>query len=150
VGAGIAGLTAAWRLRDLDTIVLEAEDGVGGRIKSFERGAHWLSVGAHMFPGEGSLLWGLLHELELEPAPIRGELLGIAQGGKIVTGGRAETFPFRLPLGLAERLSLARVGLRIRRDAARYNALARRRPDDTDPDGRGHVPRDGEPADGGA
>ncbi len=113
-------------------MVLEADDRVGGRIKSFERGAHWVSVGAHMFPGEGSFLWGLVHELGLETVRIRGELLGIAQRGKVVTGGRAETFPFRLPLAPAARLSFARAGLRIRRDAARYNELARRRADDTD------------------
>src|SRR5207302_794996 len=35
VGGGIAGLTAAWQLRDLDAIVLEADERVGGRIKSF-------------------------------------------------------------------------------------------------------------------
>ena len=66
VGAGIAGLTAAWQLRDLDIVVLEAEEHTGGRIKSFERGDHWVSVGAHMFPGEGSFLWGLLSELGVE------------------------------------------------------------------------------------
>jgi protoporphyrinogen oxidase len=38
VGAGIGGLTAAWQLRDLDTLVLEADDRVGGRVKSFVRG----------------------------------------------------------------------------------------------------------------
>ena len=37
VGGGIAGLTAAWQLRDLDTVVLEAEERVGGRVKSFDR-----------------------------------------------------------------------------------------------------------------
>jgi protoporphyrinogen/coproporphyrinogen III oxidase len=132
IGAGIAGLTAAWRLRDLDTLVLEADDRVGGRIKSFERGEHWLSVGAHMFPGEGSLLWSLLDQLELEPVRIKGSLLGIAHRGRIVTGGRAETMPLRLPLAPSARLSLARVGLRIRRDARRYNELARRGPAESD------------------
>src|SRR5205823_373499 len=63
VGAGIGGLTAAWQLRDLDTLVLEAEDRVGGRVKSFARGDHWVSVGAHMFPGEGSFVRALLDEL---------------------------------------------------------------------------------------
>ena len=53
VGAGIAGLTAATRLQDLDVLVLEAEDRVGGRIKSERRGDYWVSVGAHMFPGAG-------------------------------------------------------------------------------------------------
>jgi protoporphyrinogen/coproporphyrinogen III oxidase len=116
--------------------VLEADNRVGGRIKSFERGEHWVSVGAHMFPGEGSLLWSLLAELELEPVRIQGSLLGIAQRGRVVTGGRAETMPLRLPLAPAARISLARVGLRIRRDAGRYNELARRNPDESDSDVR--------------
>lgn len=136
VGGGIAGLTSAWHLRDLDTVVLEAEDRVGGRIKSVQRGPHWVSVGAHMFPGEGSFLWGLLGELGLEPARIRGSLLGIAYRGRVVSGGRAETFPLRLPLSPAARLSLVRVGLRIRRAAARYNRLARRGEDENDSDVR--------------
>lgn len=136
VGGGIAGLTAAWELRDLDTLVLEAEGRVGGRVKSFDRGPHWISVGAHMFPGEGSFLWDLLKELGLEAVRIRGSLLGIAQGGRVVVGGRAETFPLRLPLSPAARLSLARTGLRLRRDAARYNALSRRAPGETDSDVR--------------
>jgi protoporphyrinogen/coproporphyrinogen III oxidase len=136
VGAGIAGLTAAWKLRDLDVVVLEADTRVGGRIKSVDRGTHWVSVGAHMFPGEGSLVRDLLDELGLEPARIRGSLLGIAYRGKIVTGGRAETFPLRLPLSAAARVSLVRAGLRVKRDAARYNALALRHEGETDSDVR--------------
>lgn len=136
VGGGIAGLTAAWRLRDLDTLVLEAEDRVGGRIKSFPRGDYWVSVGAHMFPGEGSLLWDLLHELKLEPVRITGRLFGIAYRGRIVTGSRIEAFPLRLPLAAAARISLVRTGLRLRRDARRYNRLARPRQGERDPDVR--------------
>ena len=56
VGAGIAGLTAAVKLQDLDVLVLEAEDRVGGRIKSQQRGAYWVSVGAHMFPEPDSIV----------------------------------------------------------------------------------------------
>ena len=37
VGAGIAGLTAAWRLRDRNILVLEAADIVGGRLKTMTR-----------------------------------------------------------------------------------------------------------------
>jgi oxygen-dependent protoporphyrinogen oxidase len=139
VGGGIAGLVAAWELRDLDTLVLEAEGRVGGRIKSFDRGDHWVSVGGHMFPGEGSYLWDLLGELGLEPARITGSLLGIAQQGKIVVGGRAETFPLRLPLSPTARISFARSGLRVKRDAARYNALSRPGPDETASDVRARL-----------
>jgi protoporphyrinogen/coproporphyrinogen III oxidase len=136
VGGGIAGLNAAWQLRDLDALLLEADERVGGRIKSFSRGEHWVSVGAHMFPGEGSLLWDLLAELGLTPARITGSLLGIASRGRIVSGGRAETFPLRLPLAATARASLVRSGLRLRRDAARYNRLARRGEGETDFDVR--------------
>lgn len=34
VGGGIAGLSAAWRLRHRDILVLESEGRVGGRIRS--------------------------------------------------------------------------------------------------------------------
>jgi protoporphyrinogen/coproporphyrinogen III oxidase len=139
VGGGLAGLTAAWELRDLDVLVLEAEDRVGGRIKSFDRGEHWVSVGAHMFPGDGSYLWDLLTEFGLEPVRITGSLLGIAQRGKVVLGGRAETFPFRLALSPAARVSFARSGLRVKRDAARYNALSRRGPDESASDVRARL-----------
>ncbi|HEY1368134.1 MAG TPA: NAD(P)/FAD-dependent oxidoreductase [Gaiellaceae bacterium] len=136
VGGGIAGLTAGWLLRDLDTVVLEAEDRVGGRIKSFEREPYWVSVGAHMFPGEGSFLWGLLDELDLEPARIEGSLLGIAHRGKVVVGGRAETFPMRLSLSPAARVSMVRSGVGIKRAAARYNDLARKADGESDSDVR--------------
>jgi protoporphyrinogen/coproporphyrinogen III oxidase len=139
VGGGIGGLAAAWELRDLDALVLEAEDRVGGRIKSFERGSYWVSVGAHMFPGEGSALAGLVADLGLELAPLRGELLGLAYGGKIVSGGRPETFPLRLPLSAGGRLSLARAGLKVRRGAGRYNMLARPQPGETASDVRARL-----------
>jgi protoporphyrinogen/coproporphyrinogen III oxidase len=139
VGGGIGGLAAAWRLRDLDALVLEAEDSVGGRIRSVARGSYWVSVGAHMFPGEGSALWELVSELALELAPLRGELLGLAYRGRILAGGRPETLPLRLPLALGGRVSLARAGLKVRRDAARYNALARRKPGETASDVRARL-----------
>jgi oxygen-dependent protoporphyrinogen oxidase len=38
IGGGLAGLAAAWQLRDLDIAVLEANDRVGGRLRSEPRG----------------------------------------------------------------------------------------------------------------
>jgi oxygen-dependent protoporphyrinogen oxidase len=131
VGAGIAGLTAAWKLRERDVLVLEAEERVGGRIKSELRDGYPVSVGAHMFPGPGSILAGLVADLGLETLRIQGSLLGLAYRGTILSGGRVEAYPLRLPMSLAGRVSFARAGLRLRRDAGRYNDLARPRPGDT-------------------
>ena len=46
VGAGIAGLAAAWDLRNRDVLVLEADDRIGGRIRSEARDPYWLNLGA--------------------------------------------------------------------------------------------------------
>lgn len=128
VGAGIAGLAAAHHLADRDVRVLEAADRWGGRIKSVPRGDYWLSVGAHMFPGPDSQLGELVRELGLELLPIDAELLGMSIGGRTLIGGRPELYPFRLPMSLGGRASFIRAGLKLRRDAARFQKVAAARP----------------------
>ena len=54
VGGGIAGLSAAWRLRHRDVLLLEAGDRLGGRMRSDACGEYWLNYGAHLFPAPGS------------------------------------------------------------------------------------------------
>lgn len=124
IGGGIAGLTAGWNLRDRDVLVLEGDDRVGGRIRSEQRGDYWLSVGAHMFPEPDSIVGRMVEELQLETLRINGDLLGIWMNGKLVRGGRAETYPIRLPLERRARLDLVTSGLRIRRAAAEYERLS--------------------------
>ena len=114
IGAGISGLSAAWRLRHRDLLVLEAGDRPGGRLRSEPRGDYWLNFGAHLFGESSSPAGGLAEELGLETRPIPGNRMGIAYGGKLVAGGRSETFPFRLPLGFGARLSFIRMGLKLR------------------------------------
>jgi oxygen-dependent protoporphyrinogen oxidase len=128
VGGGIAGLTAAWELRDRDVVVLEATGRVGGRMRSEPRGRYWLNLGAHLFGGAGSLLQRLVDEMGLETRPIPGNRMGLALGSRLVASGRPETYPLRLPLSLAARLSFIRAGLRLRWGAAGYLRAARRRP----------------------
>jgi oxygen-dependent protoporphyrinogen oxidase len=131
VGAGIAGLTAGWTLRDRDVLVLEETERVGGRMRSEPRGPYWLNLGAHLFGGPGSLLHRLVEETGLETRPIPGNRMGLAFRGRIVMSGRPETYPLRLPLSLGARLSFIRAGLRLRTAAQGYLREARPRPGET-------------------
>ena len=53
IGGGIAGLSAAWALRNRDVVVLEASDRVGGRIRSERRGRYYNNTPSEwsQFPG---------------------------------------------------------------------------------------------------
>lgn len=139
VGAGIAGLAAAWHLRDRDVLVLEAADRVGGRVRSEPREPYWLNLGAHVFSGPGSATWRLAGEVGVELASVPGHLVAVELNGRIVAGGRPELYPFRLPLRLPERIALMRSGIRLRRAVAGYEREAQPRPGDTPADIRRRV-----------
>ena len=128
MGAGIAGLAAAWELRDRDVLVLEASDRVGGRIKSEARGQYWLNLGAHVFGGVDSATGKLLAETGVEARTVPGILTAVALNGRVLASSRIETYPFRLPLRPGERLALIRLGLRLRLAVIRYGRIARPRP----------------------
>jgi oxygen-dependent protoporphyrinogen oxidase len=126
VGGGIAGLSAAWRLRHRDIVLLEAGDRLGGRMRSDLCGEYWLNYGAHLFPSPGSLIDGIAGECGLETAPVTGGMMGLAVGSKIVDRGRVETYPFRLPLSVRDRIAFVKAGVQIQRAVARYRRLERR------------------------
>jgi len=128
VGGGLAGLAAAWHLRDLDVLVLEAEERIGGRIRSEARDDVWLNFGAHVFAGPGTATGRLIDESGVTAVPVPGHLAAVAFGTRVVAGGRVETYPFRLPLSLRSRASLIRAGVRLRLAVRRYAAIAAERP----------------------
>lgn len=129
VGAGIAGLTAAWRLREHDIVLLEANELVGGRIRSERRGPYWLNWGGHVYDGgPASATQRLLRETGFESRPVPGNLAGLSMNGKLLLSGRVETFPFRIPMAWRDRASLIRAGAKVRLAVARYARLSKRRP----------------------
>jgi protoporphyrinogen/coproporphyrinogen III oxidase len=121
VGGGIAGLSAAWRLRHRDVLLLEAGDRLGGRMRSDPCGEYWLNYGAHLFPAPGTLVDRMTRECELETVPVTGGMMGLAVDSKILDRGRVESYPFRLPLTVRERIAFARAGLRVQRAVAKYH-----------------------------
>jgi protoporphyrinogen/coproporphyrinogen III oxidase len=126
VGGGIAGLAAAWRLRGRDVLLLEADDRLGGRMRSEPCGEYWLNHGAHLLPGPGSLVDGMARECGLETVPVTGGMMGLAVGSTILDRGRVETYPFRLSLPIRDRIAFARAGLQVQRAVSRYHRSGRR------------------------
>jgi oxygen-dependent protoporphyrinogen oxidase len=124
VGGGIAGLAAAWSLRDRDVLLLESSNRLGGRIRSERRGDYWLNFGAHVFGSPESASGRMLAALGVNAEPVPGRLAAVSLNGKIVTDGAVETFPFRLPMPFGSRRALVKAGLRLRFAVRRYAAIA--------------------------
>jgi oxygen-dependent protoporphyrinogen oxidase len=128
IGGGIAGLAAAWDLRNRDVVVLEGADRLGGRIRSEPRAPYWMNLGAHVFSGPGSATGRLVADVGVESLPVPGHLVALELNGRLLVGGRPELYPLRLPLRASERVALARAGARLRVAVARYERVARPRP----------------------
>ena len=126
VGGGIAGLSAAWRLRHWDICLLEADRRVGGRIKSERRGQYWMNWGGHVIAGPGSSTDSLLTEVGVGALTVPGSLKGMAMNGKLLTTGPVATYPFRIPLTNRDRAAILRSGAKVGVGALRYNAMLRR------------------------
>lgn len=130
VGGGLAGLAASWRLRHLDTVLLESGARVGGRIRSERRGQYWLNWGGHVFAGEGTSTDALLREAGITAAQLPGSLAGLAMNGKLLLRGRVETYPFRIPMSMSSRVALLKAGAKVGRAVLEYADVVRQRPDE--------------------
>ncbi|GAA3708175.1 NAD(P)/FAD-dependent oxidoreductase [Zhihengliuella alba] len=131
IGAGLAGLSAAWRLRHWDTVVLESKDRVGGRIRSERRGDYWLNWGGHVFAGPGSSTDTLLNETGVTAQEIPGSLKALSMNGKFIRSGHIATYPLRIPMPLSSRIDTMRAGLKIVSGVAKYTGVVRKRPGET-------------------
>ena len=128
IGAGLAGLSAAWYLRDKNILVLENENRVGGRIRSENRGHYWLNWGGHVFAGDNSPTDKLLKSVGVEAKDVPGSLTSLAMNGKILVEGRVESFLFRIPMSMRSRVALAKAGLKVMKSVGKYRETVLRKP----------------------
>lgn len=128
IGAGIAGMSAAWRLRFGDLLVLEASNRIGGRLRSERRGKYWLNWGGHVFGGPGSYVDGLLREVGVDALNLQGSFSALSFKGKTLNGGNVNLYPFKLPLSWSTRFEIARVGLKVMRAVKAYGKVNKPRP----------------------
>jgi oxygen-dependent protoporphyrinogen oxidase len=86
VGAGIAGLTAAYRLANLgvDVTVLEASERVGGRMSTDRRDGYLIDRGAQFLSDGYSVICDLINELGLGQHLVRASgWTGTVRGGAV-------------------------------------------------------------------
>lgn len=132
VGGGIAGLSAAWRLRHWDTLLLESEKRIGGRIRSERRGQYFLNWGGHVYAGGNSATGWLLNNTGVDSVPVPGSLSGLSMNGKTIVKGRVETYPFRIPMSWQARFGMVRTGAKVALSVARYARIVGRRPGESE------------------
>lgn len=76
IGGGVAGLMAAVKLRassDMNVTLLEAQDRVGGRIRTVQQDGNFIELGAEFIHGKPPELLALLEDLNLETYELEGE-----------------------------------------------------------------------------
>jgi len=127
VGGGLAGLSAAWRLRHWDTLLLESDGRVGGRIRSERRGAYWLNWGGHVFAGPGSSTDALLNEVGVTAVQIPGSLQALSMNGKFIREGHIASYPFRIPMSLSSRIDTLKAGMKVVSGVAKYTGVVKKR-----------------------
>lgn len=93
LGAGLAGLTAAWRLarHGHDVVVWEATDRAGGVVGSIRDGEWLVETGPNSVAGLPPALDALLADLDL--APLRREAAPAARRRWVVRGGQLVEIP---------------------------------------------------------
>jgi protoporphyrinogen/coproporphyrinogen III oxidase len=113
VGAGMAGLAAAYRLRNagIDVTVLESSDHVGGRVGTESRDGYKIERGAQLITSTYRNALGLVKELGLES-----ELKPTSPWMAIVKDGR----PRRMPSGAMFPIYALTTGLVSLPDLARF------------------------------
>lgn len=98
IGAGMAGLSAAYRLEQagVSTTVFEAEDHVGGRVTTIRKGDYVMDLGAAVYLGTYRDAIALIKEVGLE-----GELQERKAIGAMPRDGKVHHFVYSTPVRTA-------------------------------------------------
>jgi len=132
VGAGLSGLTVAYRLKDKNILVLEKEDVCGGRTISRKMGEYVYNAGAQVVLGDDSESSKLARELGVKKTLINKTRMPMHMKGKLITAPLKPKllgeplFLWRLPVPLMEKVKM---GLKIMQVRGRYSELVDREPD---------------------
>lgn len=134
IGGGMAGLMASRQLLKSGfqrVVMLEADQRVGGRVLSHQKGGYWVNLGAQFLAGEGPL-FAVADELGVEHLSLASFHPGLARGRKIIRSDEFLRLPIAFPGSLSDRLSVASLGLKIIRNywqiaLTRNRAAARQR-----------------------
>lgn len=121
LGAGLAGMTAAYELRDREVVVLEDRDRVGGRTLSGTHGDYWYNSGAQFVWDARTL--GLCRGLGVEVLDAEGANASLYLRDRLVEGSSPYTMFLKLPLSVRERIDLALTIAKLRRLASRTDKL---------------------------
>ena len=129
VGAGLAGLTLAYRLKDKNILLLEKEDVAGGRTISQQMGEYFYNKGAQVIIGKQSLPAKLATELGVKFTIIRKTKMPLIMKGKFIAARSEPSFLWQMPIPLIEKIKLGWKILSMRR---RYGHMGDEPPDAND------------------
>jgi monoamine oxidase len=113
LGAGVGGMTAAYRLRECRIVVLEAEDRVGGRTLSGGDERAWYNLGGQIITSKRMI--DLCGELGLELISIKDADFGFVVNGRFARGSTPTVLLARMNLPVHQRLEFGLTALRLRR-----------------------------------
>jgi len=113
IGAGIAGLTAAWELsrKGRQVVVLEAQDRPGGNVFTISQGDYRMESGPHSFMGSAESLWALIEQSGLEGETVAA--LPAADNRFIYRNGRLMALPLSAGRFLTSPLLSFRAKMRL-------------------------------------
>src|SRR5207248_517760 len=118
---GLAGLTAAYHLRDRDIVVLESRDRVGGRTLPGRHGAYWYNLGAQFVWDPRTV--ELCRALGLEVAGGEGADSAVFVNGRMAVGSDPYRLFMRMPISWRDKARFAFTIARLRRLASNRHGL---------------------------